>query len=39
MIGGDLASLEAWLEARRGPGSFARMFRSPGFAGEPELVR
>jgi hypothetical protein len=39
MISGDLAPLEAWLDARHGPGSFARMFRAPAFGGEPELVR
>ena len=40
MISGNLAPLEAWLNARHGPGSFARMFRSAaGFAEEPELVR
>ena len=31
MISGDLAPLEAWLDARHGPGSFARMFRAPTF--------
>ena len=39
MISGDLAPLEAWLDARHGPGSFARMFRAPSFGAEPELVR
>jgi hypothetical protein len=39
MISGDIAPLEAWLDARHGPGSFARMFRAPSFVGEPELVR
>ncbi|MCW2935671.1 MAG: hypothetical protein JWM19_6633 [Actinomycetia bacterium] len=39
MISGDLAPLEAWLDARRGPGSFARMFRAPSSDAEPELVR
>jgi hypothetical protein len=39
VISGDLAPLEAWLDARHGPGSFARMFRSPGLADEPDLVR
>ena len=39
MISGDLAPLEAWLDARHGAGSFARMFRTPSFVGEPELVR
>lgn len=38
MISGDLAPLEAWLDARHGLGSFARMFRSAGFAGESGLV-
>ena len=39
MISGDLAPLEAWLDARHGPGSFARMFRAPPSGAEPELVR
>jgi hypothetical protein len=39
MISGDLAPLEAWLDARHGPGSFARMFRAPSSGAEPELVR
>jgi hypothetical protein len=39
MISGDLVPLEAWLDARHGAGSFARMFRAPSFVGEPELVR
>ena len=39
MISGELAPLEAWLDARHGVGSFARMFRAPAFAGEPGLVR
>jgi hypothetical protein len=39
MISGDLAALEAWLDARHGAGSFARMFRAPSFGAEPELVR
>jgi hypothetical protein len=33
------APLEAWLDARHGSGSFARMFRAPAFAAEPEVVR
>ncbi len=39
MISGDLAPLEAWLDARHGADSFARMFRAAAFVGEPELVR
>lgn len=39
MISGDLAPLEAWLDARHGADSFARMFRTPAFVAEPELVR
>jgi hypothetical protein len=39
MIGGDPAPLEAWLDARQGTGSFARLFRVPSFDAEPELVR
>lgn len=39
MISGDLAPLETWLDARHGPGSFARMFRAPTPGTEPELVR
>jgi hypothetical protein len=39
MISGDLAPLQAWLDARHGPGSFARMFRAPSSGAEPELVR
>lgn len=39
MISGDLAPLEAWLDARHGPGSFARMFRVPAPGAEPGLVR
>ena len=35
MISGDIAPLEAWLDARHGPGSFARMFRAPSFGAEP----
>ncbi len=29
---------EPWLDARHGPGSFARMFRAPSSGAEPELV-
>jgi hypothetical protein len=39
MISGDLAPLEAWLDARYGTGSFARMFRAPSSGTEPGLVR
>jgi hypothetical protein len=40
MVSGDTAPLEAWLDARHGPGSFARLFRSPSFgAGEMLLSR
>jgi hypothetical protein len=39
MISGDLGPLQAWLDARHGPGSFARMFRAPSSGAEPELVR
>jgi hypothetical protein len=39
MISGDLAPLEAWLDARHGPGSFARMFRAPLSGAEPGPVR
>ena len=39
MISGDLAPLEAWLDTRHGPGSFATMFRAPSSGAEPELVR
>jgi len=39
MISGDLAPLQTWLDARHGPGSFARMFRAPFSGAEPELVR
>jgi hypothetical protein len=39
MISGDLAPLEAWLDARHGPGSFAGMFRAPSSALVPGLVR
>lgn len=39
MISGDLAPLEAWLDARHGTGSFVRMFRASSYGGESELVR
>jgi hypothetical protein len=39
MISGDLAPLDALLDARHGPGSFARMFRAPACGAEPGLVR
>jgi hypothetical protein len=39
MISGDLAPLEAWQDARHGPGSFTRMFRAPTSGAEPGLVR
>jgi hypothetical protein len=39
MISGDLAPLEAWLDARHGPGSFTRIFRAPTSGAEPGLVR
>jgi hypothetical protein len=39
MISVDLAPLEAWLDARHGPGSFTRMFRAPASGAEPRLVR
>jgi hypothetical protein len=39
MISGDLAPLETWLDARRGPDSFVRLFRAPSFGAEPDLVR
>jgi hypothetical protein len=39
MISGDLAPLEAWLDSRHSPGSFARLFRAPSFDAEPALVR
>jgi hypothetical protein len=31
MVNGDIAPLEAWLDARHGRSSFARLFRSPSF--------
>jgi hypothetical protein len=39
MISGDLAPLQAWLDARHGVGSFTRMFRALSSGIEPELVR
>jgi len=39
MISDDLTPLEAWLDARHGPGSFTRMFRGPTSGAEPGLVR
>jgi hypothetical protein len=39
MISGDLAPLEAWLDARHGRDAFARMFRAPSYDMEPGLVR
>ena len=39
MISGDLAPLETWLDARHGPGAFARLFRASSFDAVPELVR
>ncbi len=39
MISGDITPLEAWLDARHGPGSFAGMFRAASFGGDPVLVR
>jgi hypothetical protein len=39
MISGELAPLETWLDARHGPGAFARLFRAPSFDTVPELVR
>lgn len=33
MISGSLASLSAWLDARRGPGSFAGLFRAASYRG------
>jgi hypothetical protein len=38
MVSGDTGPLEAWLDARHGPGSFAGLFRSAAFDGAPELV-
>jgi hypothetical protein len=39
MVSGDATPLEAWLDDRRGPGSFARLFRSPSFDTREMLVR
>jgi len=39
MISGDLAPLEAWLDARHGSGCFVRLFRAPSAGAVPELVR
>lgn len=39
MTSGDIAPLEAWLDARHGPGCFARLFRAPSFDAVPEPVR
>jgi hypothetical protein len=39
MISGDLAPLEAWLDARHGRDAFARMFRAPSSDMKPGLVR
>jgi hypothetical protein len=39
MISGDLAPLQAWLDARHGPDSFTRMFRAPSLRAKPEPVR
>ena len=39
LISGDLAPLQAWLDARHGPNSFARMFRAPSSDPALELVR
>jgi hypothetical protein len=39
MISGDLATLEAWLDARHGPGSFARRFRALSPGAKPDRVR
>jgi hypothetical protein len=38
MISGDLALLKTWLDARHGPGAFARLFRAPSLDEEPKLV-
>jgi hypothetical protein len=38
MVSGDTGPLETWLDARHGPGSFARLFRSPSFDGAQELI-
>jgi hypothetical protein len=39
MISGDLTPLEAWLDARHGPGAFTRMFRAPSAGAGLEEVR
>jgi hypothetical protein len=39
MTSGDRGPLEAWLDARHGPGCFARLFRAPSFGTGPEPVR
>ena len=31
LVSGDRAPLEAWLDARHGPGCLARLFRAPSF--------
>jgi hypothetical protein len=33
MVSGDTGPLETWLDARHGPGSFARLFQSPSVDG------
>jgi hypothetical protein len=38
MLSGDLPPLEAWLDARHGPGCFARLFRAPSFVPVAEPV-
>jgi hypothetical protein len=38
MISGELLPLESWLDARHGPGCFARLFRAPSFDQAAELV-
>jgi len=38
MTSGNRVPLEAWLDARRGPGCFARLFRAPSFGPEPKPV-
>lgn len=37
IISGDTTALGAWLDARHGPGTFAGLFRTPGYF-EPELT-
>jgi hypothetical protein len=39
MISGDLAPLEAWLDARHGPDAFARKFRAPSSDMEPSVAK